>query len=41
VYWKVGSRTRILFLEDTWAGDKSLKEFYPRLYAVRVYKEGV
>jgi len=33
VRWKVGSGSRILFWEDKWTGDRSLKEAYPWLYA--------
>ena len=39
VYWKVGSGTRILFWEDIWVEDRSLKESYPRLYANSNKKE--
>ena len=39
MYWKVGSGTRILFREDIWVGDRSLKEYYPRLYANSNKKE--
>ena len=35
VRWKVGSGSRILFWEDKWTGDRSLKEAYPRLYALQ------
>ena len=37
--WRVGSGTIIKFWEDVWAGEKALRDSYPRLYLISNKKE--
>nr|GEX36441.1 RNA-directed DNA polymerase, eukaryota [Tanacetum cinerariifolium] len=35
---KLGNRDKVIFLEDTWNGDKTFKDLYPRIYALESLK---
>ncbi|GKV38927.1 hypothetical protein SLEP1_g46780 [Rubroshorea leprosula] len=38
--WEVGEGNKVDFWIDRWVGDKSLKDLFPRLFALSVKKEG-
>ncbi|GLT50099.1 hypothetical protein SLA2020_236090 [Shorea laevis] len=37
--WDVGDGSRVVFWEDKWVGDKSLKDLFPRLFPLSTTKE--
>ncbi|GKV27596.1 hypothetical protein SLEP1_g36755 [Rubroshorea leprosula] len=38
--WEVGEGNRVEFWSNRWVGDKSLRDLFPRLFALSVKKEG-
>ena len=39
IKWIVGDEKKVKFWEDTWVGDRFLKDTYPRLFSISEYKE--
>ncbi|GLT38064.1 hypothetical protein SLA2020_123340 [Shorea laevis] len=39
--WEIGDGSRVAFWDAKWAGDKPLKDLFPRLYALSLTKEGM